>query len=184
MKTSLLLLFLTFLSIKAFSQNLEYRSVDYYLNMVARLEIDEMKKEGLIDDSLNVVKKYRETGKESFNKGGFDKYADIKVKVMQSVFKDYLFQQYVEYNNDIYVLYFSIAGFDDTEWQVLRWDKNDWDKKDKIDLQLVENAKLDYETEVKPYKYTFQPIVSNYDEGPKNLENVRIFIKNNYLIME
>jgi hypothetical protein len=165
MKT--LLLILTLLTTKVFSQNLEYRSVDYYFDMVAKLEIDEMKKEGLIDDSLNVVAKYRETGKESFNEEGVGKYYEIKVKVMRSVFKDYLFQQYVAYNSDVYVLYFSIAGFDDAEWQVLRWHKSDWDKNDKIDLQLVESAKLDYETKEKPYKYKFKPIVFNYDEGQK-----------------
>ena len=184
MKTSFLLLIFTLLSIKAFSQDLEYRSVDYYFDMVAKREIDEMRKEGLLDDSLNVAKKYRELGKESFNEEAAGKYYEIKAKVMQSIFKDYLFQQFVEYNNDVYVLYFSIAGFDDTEWQVLRWNKSDWDRKDKIDLQLVEGAKLAYETKEKTYKYKFQPIVFNYDEGPKNVEDVRIFIKYDYLIME
>ena len=66
----------------------------------------------------------RETGKENFNKIGMDKYYDVKIKVLQSLFKDYLFQQYVEYKNDIYVLYFSMAGFDDTEWQILKWKKS------------------------------------------------------------
>jgi hypothetical protein len=184
MKQIITLLFLTFSSTNSFSQNLEYRSVDYYFDIVEKLELDQLKKEGLIDDNLKIVKKYKEVGKETLNKKGFDKYAEIKVKILQSIFKDYLFQQYVEYKDDVYVLYFSMAGFDDTEWQILKWRKQDWDKSDKIDLRLVEDCKFKFEDKEKTKDCNFTPIAFNYDEGPKNLNNVKIFIKNNFLIME
>lgn len=184
MKQIITLLLLTFSSSNSFSQNLEYRSVDYYFDIVEKLELDQLKKEGIIDDNLKIIGKYKEVGKETLNKKGFDKYTDIKVKILQSIFKDYLFQQYVEYKDDVYVLYFSMAGFDDTEWQILKWRKQDWDKSDKIDLRLVEDCKFKFEDTEKTKDCNFTPIAFNYDEGPKNLNNVKIFIKNNFLIME
>ena len=184
MKQIIALLFLTFLSTNSFSQNLEYRSVDYYFDIVEKLELDQLKKEGIIDDNLKIFGKYKEVGKETLNKKGFDKYAEIKAKILQSIFKDYLFQQYIEYKDDVYVLYFSMAGFDDTEWQILKWQKQDWDKSDKIDLRLVEDCKFKFENNEKTKECNFTPIAFNYDEGPKNLNDVKIFIKNDYLIME
>lgn len=184
MKHQILLLFLIFLSSKSFSQNLEYRSVDYYFDIVEKLELEQLKKEGIINDSLKVVEKYKEVGKETLNKEGFEKYSDIKIKILQSIFKDYLFQQYVEYKDDIYVLYFSMAGFDDTEWQILKWKKQDWNKSDKIDLKLVEDCKFKFEDNEKSKECNFTPIAFNYDEGPKNLNDVKIFIKNDFLVME
>ena len=97
MKHQILLLFLIFLSSKSFSQNLEYRSVDYYFDIVEKLELEQLKKEGIINDSQKVVEKYKKIKKETLNKEGFEKYSDIKIKILQSIFKDYLFQQYVEY---------------------------------------------------------------------------------------
>ncbi|REG99781.1 hypothetical protein [Flavobacterium aquicola] len=184
MKQTITIFFLAFLSSNSFSQNLEYRSVDYYFDIVEKLELDELKKEGILDDNLKIADKYKEAGKEALNKSGFDKYADIKVKILRSIFKDYLFQQCIEYKDDVYVLYFSMAGFDDTEWQILKWRKQDWDKSDKIDLRLVEDCKFKFESDKKTTECNFKPIAFNYDEGPKNLNNVKIFIKNDFLIME
>ena len=184
MKQKITLLLLIFISLKSYSQNLEYRSVDYYFDIVEKSEIEELKKEGLINDSLKVAEKYKENGKESFNKIGMNKYYEIKIKVLQSIFKDYLFQQYIEYKDDVYVLYFSMAGFDDTQWQILKWNKQVWDKSDKIDLRLVEDCKFKFEDNQKTKECNFTPIAFNYDEGPKNLNNVKIFIKNDYLVME
>ena len=172
------------LSFKLHSQNLEYRSVDYYFDMVEKLEVEQLKKEGIINDSLKIIDKYKESGSDQLNKIGFDKYSDIKVKVLQSIFKDYLYQQDLEYKDDVYVLYFSMAGFDDTEWQILKWKKTEWNKSDKIDLRLVEKCKFEFEDNKKTKECNFVPIVFNYDEGPKNLNDIKIFIKNDYLVME
>ncbi|MBP6549799.1 MAG: hypothetical protein KA208_00495 [Flavobacterium sp.] len=184
MKKITIILFLILCTLNSYSQNLEYRSVYYYFDIVGKLELEELKKEGIINDSLKVVEKYKKVGKETLNKEGFDKYADIKVKILQSIFKDYLFQQYIEYKDDVYVLYFSMAGFDDTEWQILKWKKQDWNKSDKIDLRLVEDCKFKFEDNIKTKECDFIPIAFNYDEGPKNLDNVKIFIKNDFLVME
>jgi hypothetical protein len=184
MKSIFLIIILHFFSIKLFSQNLEYRSVNYYFDIVDKLEIEELKKSGLINDSLEVIEKYREKGQKSFNDKALNKYVDIKLNIYQSFFKDYLYQQHIEYQNEVYVLYFTMAGFDDIEWQILRWNKNDWDKSDKIDLRLVQEVKNSKTLDQSIIKYKFEPIIFNYDEGPKNSDNVRLFIKNNYLILE
>lgn len=184
MKKIITLIFLILQSYLSNSQNLEYRSVDYYFDIVKKLELEKLKKEGIINDSLEITEKYREVGKETLNKKGFEKYTDIKVEILQSIFKDYLFQQYIEYKNDIYVLYFSMAGFEDTEWQILKWRKQDWDRSDKIDLRLVDNCKFKFEKNENTKECNFIPIAFNYDEGPKNLKNAKIFIKNDFLIME
>lgn len=177
----LLILLSVFFNANLYSQELDYRDIEYYFEIQDSLEIIELKKEGLIDDSLMVVEKYREVGEEHFNQEAFMKYAEIKMNVMLSMYKDYLYQQHIYYSDDVYVLYFSIAGYDDVQWQILKFEKSVWDKKDKIDGRLVEDCKYDPEN---PEKCIFTPIVFNYDEGPKNLENVKMFIKNDYLVLE
>ncbi|RYZ90398.1 MAG: hypothetical protein EOO68_24600 [Moraxellaceae bacterium] len=62
---------------------------------------------------------------------------------------------------------------DDVEFQIVKWKKQDWPKSDKLSKDIID----------KPNQ-TFQKIAFNYDEGPKNLENVKMFIKNDYLVME
>lgn len=177
----LLILFSAFLHENLYSQELEYRGVEYYFEIQDSLELIELKKEGMIEDSLRVVEKYREAGEEYFNQEAFMRYAEIKMNVMLSLYKDYLYQQHIYHGDDVYVLYFSIAGYDDVQWQILKFKKSNWDKKDKIDRREVEDCKFERKN---PEKCIFTPIVFNYDEGPKNLENVKMFIKNDYLILE
>ena len=184
MKSIILAVILSFFSFYSQSQNLEYRSVDYYFDIVEKAESEQLKKEGIINDKFEILEKYKDSKTGKLNKVGFEKYSDIKVKVLQSIFKDYLYQQDIEYKDDVYVLYFSMAGFDDTEWQILKWKKTDWDKSYKIDLRLVEDCKSKSRSNKTSKQCNFIPIAFNYDEGPKNLENIRIFIKNDHLVME
>ncbi|TRX33988.1 hypothetical protein [Flavobacterium restrictum] len=184
MRRIITFIFLIFTTLNLFSQELKYRGVEYYFDIVKKSEFEELKKVGILNDSLKITEKFKEKGKESFNKIGRDKYFDIKTKVLQSIFKYYLFQQFIEYENDVYILYFSMAGFDDTEWQILKWKKEEWNKNDKIDKKLVENCKFKFEDNETSKECNFTPIAFNYDEGPKNLNDVKIFIKNNFLVME
>ena len=184
MRRIITFIFLIFTTLNLFSQELKYRGVEYYFDIVKKSEFEELKKVGILNDSLKITEKFKEKGKESLNKIGRDKYFDIKTKVLQSIFKDYLFQQFIEYENDVYILYFSMAGFDDTEWQILKWKKEEWNKNDKIDKKLVENCKFKFEDNETSKECNFTPIAFNYDEGPKNLNDVKIFIKNDFLVME
>ncbi|MNR34235.1 hypothetical protein D3C85_1519870 [compost metagenome] len=74
-------------------------------------------------------------------------------------------------------MYFSVAGFDDLEWSILKWKEGKWGNLEKIDKVLVENSKY-----AKNKDFDF--ICFNYDEGPKNMRGVKIFIKKHYLVME
>ena len=89
-------------------------------------------------------------------------------------FKNYLLLQSLEYENFVYAFYFSVAGFDDVEFEVLKWKKENWKGEETVDKRSVyENTNKNVER-----------IAFNYDEGPKNLENPKIFIEKNYLVME
>ena len=89
-----------------------------------------------------------------------------------SFFKDYLFQQKIDYNNDVYVLYFTMAGFDDMQWDIIKWKKENWNGKERLNREKIKKDK------------SIEKILWNYDEGAKNTENIRMFIQNDYLIME
>ncbi|MBK7243523.1 MAG: hypothetical protein IPH98_06630 [Saprospiraceae bacterium] len=101
------------------------------------------------------------------------KYAEIKGDIYLKYYKYYLFLQSINFKDDIYVLYFSVAGFDDVEFQIVKWKKQDWLKSDKLSKDIVDQP-----------NQKFQKVAFNYDEGPKNLKNVRMFVKNDYLVME
>ncbi len=165
---------LSILTISCQSQNkkLEYRSVEFYFRQIAELEIDELVKQKVLIDSITIADKYLDKESEGLNEEGFMKYSDIKMDIYMSFFKDYLYQQHIEYNDNVYVLYFTIAGFDDVEWDIVKWNKSDWDNDDKLSREKLKTDS------------SLTKIFWNYDEGPKNLENVRLFIENDYLVFE
>ncbi len=156
-----------------FAQTDSPRSLEYYFQIVDSLEFVEMKKAGVITDKDSISDQYFDKTNQRLNEKGFMKYADIKKEIYLKYYRDYHFLQSINFNDDIYVLYFSVAGFDDVEFQILKWGKNDWIKSDKLSKDIID----------KPNQ-KFQKVAFNYDEGPKNLENVRIFVKNDYLVME
>ena len=170
----ILILLLTFLTISCQSQTNEIkdRTIDYYFEQIAELEIAELIKQNILIDSLTVSPKYKDSISNGLNDEGFMKYADIKANIYISFFKDYLFMQKVEYKNDLYVLYFTMAGFDDIEFNIFKWEKKDWNGTERLSTEKVKEDN------------SIQKILWNYDEGPKNIENVRVFIKNDYLVME
>lgn len=49
MKQHIIFLFLLFIPLNSYSQHLEYRSVEYYFDIVKKSEIEELKKEGLLN---------------------------------------------------------------------------------------------------------------------------------------
>ncbi len=170
------ILILTLLLIVNYScaQSQKPISIESYFNVVDSLEFSKLKESGIIDKNDKIFSEYREKNSEKLNSKGFEKLANIRAEVYTNYFKDYLLLQSLEYNNDIFAFYFSVAGFDDVEFQILKWNKKNWTGEVKIDKRSV------YEETNK----NFEQIAFNYDEGPKNLENPRIFIKNDYLIME
>ena len=156
-----------------FAQADSTRTLEYYFQIVDRLELVEMKKAGIIIDKDSIADQYFDKTTRRLNEKGFMKYAEVKGDIYLKYYKDYLFLQSVNFKDDIYVLYFSVAGFDDIEFQIVKWKKQDWLKSDKLSKDIID----------KPNQ-KFRKVAFNYDEGPKNLENVKIFVKNDYLIME
>lgn len=149
------------------------RSLEYYFQIVDSLELVEMKRVGIITEKDKISDQYFDKITQSLNEEGFMKYSEIKVEIYRNYYKDYLYLQSINFKDDIYVLYFSIAGFDDVEFQIVKWKKQDWHKSDKLSKNLVDKS-----------NQKFQKVAFNYDEGPKNLENVKMFVENDYLVME
>ena len=165
---------LSILTISCQSQNqeLEYRSVEFYFDQIAEIEINELIEQKILIDSTTIADKYLNKETERLNKDGSMKYMEIRMKVYQSFFKDYLYQQHLEYGNNVYVLYFTIAGFDDVEWDIVKWNKSDWENDDKLSREKLKSDS------------SLTKIFWNYDEGPKNMENIKLFIENDYLVFE
>ncbi|MBK6346525.1 MAG: hypothetical protein IPF68_11415 [Bacteroidales bacterium] len=172
-KISILTLTLLLTSKLIFAQADSIRTLEYYFQIVDSLELVEMKKAGVITDKDSVADQYFDKTNQGLNEKGFMKYAEIKGDIYLKYYRDYLFLQSINFKDDIYVLYFSVAGFDDVEFQIVKWKKQDWHKSDKLSKDIVD----------KPNQ-KFQKVAFNYDEGPKNLENVKMFVKNDYLVME
>lgn len=172
-KYVLLTFILLLISNLMFAQVDSTRTLDYYFNEVDSLEYSAMKKAGLITEENSLAEEYLDKETQRINEKGFLKYLEIKGDIYVKYFRDYHFLQSVYFKDNVYVLYFSIAGTDDIEFQIVGWKQKDWMKSEKLSKEIIDA----------PYQ-KFQKIAFNYDEGPKNLENVRIFLKNDYLIME
>jgi hypothetical protein len=172
-RISIVTLVLLLTSKLAFAQVDSTRTPEYYFKIVDSLELVEMKRAGVITDKGSVADQYLDKATQRLNEEGFRKYGEIKVDIYLKFYKDYLFLQSLSFKDDIYVLYFSVAGFDDIEFQIVKWKKQDWLKSGKLSKEIMD----------KPNQ-KFQMVAFNYDEGPKNLENVRMFVKNDYLVME
>lgn len=172
-RISILTLILLLTSKLIFAQAESTRTLEYYFRIVDSLEFVEMKRAGIITDKDSIADQYCDKTTQRLNEKGFMKYAGIKGDIYLEYYKDYLFLQSVNFRDDIYVLYFSVAGFDDVEFQIIKWKKQDWHQSDKLSKDIID----------KPNQ-KFQKVAFNYDEGPKNLENVKMFVKNDYLVME
>lgn len=173
MKQKFTIFILLFLSKLVLAQIEKKIPIDKYFSIVDSLEFHKLKENGIIDGNNKIVKQYKEKNSETINEKGFEKLANIRAEVYMNYFKNYLLLQNLQYENDVYALYFSVAGFDDVEFQILKWKKENWKDFETIDKLTIDNP-----------NQNFEKIAFNYDEGTKNLDNVRIFIQNDYLIME
>ena len=174
MKGNIIVLILIFLVNFLSAQTEKKISIEHYFNTVDSLEFNKLKQEGIINSENKITREYKEKDSETLNEKGFEKLTYIRADVYVNYFKNYLLLQSLEYENFVYAFYFSVAGFDDVEFEVLRWKKENWKGEETVDKRsLYENTNKNVER-----------IAFNYDEGPKNLENPKIFIEKNYLVME
>jgi len=79
----ILILLLTFLTISCQSQTnkIKDKTIDYYFEQIAELEIAELLKQNILIDSLTVSPKYKDSISNGLNEEGFMKYADIKANI-------------------------------------------------------------------------------------------------------
>lgn len=166
------LLFFALILFSLNAQELKYRDVNYYFDQVAKLEIEQLLEQGVLLDSSTISEQYIDKESGRLNEDGFLRYADIKMHVYRSFFKDYLYQQHLEYGENVYVLYFTVGGFDDLEWNIVKWEEANWLNEDKLSFERLESDS------------TLQKLFWNYDEGPKNIENIKLFIENDFLVFE
>ncbi|MGJ8683958.1 MAG: hypothetical protein ACSHWW_05005 [Nonlabens sp.] len=154
------------------SQDIKPRSCHYYLQEANKLEFQELLDAQVILDSVTIAPAYLDSATKYLNKEGSEKYLEIKMQILSNYFNDYLYLQHVIHKENVYVLFFSLAGFDDMSWDIVKFTKENYQVHERFrDFNGVDEK-------------SFKHILSNYDEGPKNDENVRIFIINNYLVME
>ncbi|RZJ87293.1 MAG: hypothetical protein EOO20_16400 [Chryseobacterium sp.] len=176
----LITLLLQGILLNTYAQEAEYHGVDAYLDTLHQLETEALKKEGLLDSSgLRIAKQYRKPGKECFTPEAYVRYESITMDVRLSFFKDFMYQQHIMYNDEAYVLYFSMDNNEDAEWQILKFDKGSWHKETRISKQHIAYCSIGSGKQC-----DFQPIAFKYREGNRNLENVKMFVKNDFLVLE
>ena len=94
---------LSILALGCQSQELEFRSVESYFDQIAQIEFNELTELGVLIDSVTIADKFKDKESGGLNQKGFEKYADVKMEVYQSFFKDYLYQQHLPYNDKVFV---------------------------------------------------------------------------------
>lgn len=147
--------------------------IEKYFATLDSLEYLKLKEQGVITQQDSIASEYQDQETKRLNSKGFEKYTEIKAEVYMSFFKNLLLLQTLNYKSDVYALYFSVAGFDDIEFQILKWKKENWNNFETINKITIDES-----------NQNFEKVAFNYDEGPKNLDDVKIFIQNDYLIME
>lgn len=131
-----------------------------------------MKRADITTDNDRIADQYFNKSSQSMNEKGFIKYAKIKRNPYLKYYIDNSLQS-TNFIDDSYVLYFSLTGFDDVKFQIVKWKKYNCLKSEKLGRDIVD----------KPNQ-KFQKIAFDYEEGSKNSEKVKIFVKNDFLVME
>jgi hypothetical protein len=185
---NLTIIIFTLISIGCKSQDvLEPRTVEYYFEQLKNSSTEYLKNANALNDSLQLKNEYFETinGKRRFNDKGISIYTESRMNAHKKIFSTWNYQNHITKENYTYVLYFSIAGFEDLEWKVVRFKKDKWNNQEALNKkELKELAWKIEDNEIQKDSVDFIPIFFNWDEGPKNTENVKLFIKNDYLVLE
>lgn len=187
MKHTLTITILFFSLISKSQDTLQTRKVDYYFELLNHLILDNLKIENALDDSLKLKAYYFEYqhGEKKLNQRGLDIYYKAKEDAHKKLFKDWHYLEHVIKDKYVYGLYFSIAGFEDLEWQVVRIKKDKWMNQEKLDKEEMKNISyntINNKSEID--NQSILPLFFNWDEGPKNMDHIKIFIQNDYLVLE
>ncbi len=155
------------------AQEMEDRTIFYYQEKLSHLIEEEMIAQKILLNSTTISDEYKDPKTNRLTREGKMKAMLLRVPIYESFFTDALYYlQKVTYKDDVYALYFTLAGFDDISWYIIKTSKADWQGKEKLSQKGVEQDNA------------ITTILWNYDEDPKNTENTRLFIRNHYLVME
>lgn len=127
-------------------------------------------------------------GKANMNEAGFEIFVDARVEAQEvhSYLNDYWnYLNHIEYDGHVYAAYFHLAGMDDLNYSVFKFRKSEWQNQERILNEkrspLSDNLIHD-ETEFQKKGYTM--VILNYDEGPKNHDNLKLHVKHDLLVFE
>lgn len=166
-----IIILFTFLNCTSQENKLANRDVVYYFKEAKKLEFKERNRQKLTIDSVTIAPEYVDSITKKMNYKGSVLLQDIKEKVLKSYYEDYLYLQQIQYKNKTYALYFTMLSLYDIEFIVFEYDRKNGDIKERINRKTFDLLK------------NVLKINWNYEEAPKNkLQEVAIFIKNNYLV--
>ncbi|MFV0530149.1 MAG: hypothetical protein ACK5MD_01780 [Flavobacteriales bacterium] len=152
-KTKFLTIILILISFFAFGQTEIKIPIEKYFAEVDSLEYTKLKEHGILTQQDSIASEYQDAETKKLNSKGFEKYFEIKQEIYLDFYKNLLLLQTLNYSGDVYALYFSIAGFDDVEFQILKWKKENWKNFEVIDKRTIDNP-----------NQSFKKIAFNYDE--------------------
>ena len=79
------------MSFNFYSQQLKYRSVDYYLGDFKKIEMKKLQEKELLNHNFNIVPRFKKKGKNGLNEAGQNLYFEVKTNLLKSYFRDYLY---------------------------------------------------------------------------------------------
>lgn len=182
-----LLLATLLISLNGLCQNtLKPRTVNYYLTALKTEMTNNLKANDALGSDSKLKAEYFEVknGKKNLTEEGVKLYSDAKVKAHKTLFRSWNYMQHLSKGDFVYTLYFSIAGFEDLEWMIVRWKKDQWKNQETITRKALKQIQEDIASGKCIDDYNYAPIVYNYDEGPSNFDPVNLIIKDQYLVLE
>jgi hypothetical protein len=171
MKYAVLMVFWLFcLCSVAQKQELAPRTVGFYLNESDSLEFTALLDQKILLDSTTLDPRYLDSTTGTCNMDGYLEIMKTRMAVLSEYYDGFLLMQKLKYKDD--VLYFSLAGFDDMQWDIYRWKAASWNNEPKLTYEQIASDS------------SITRILWNYDEATKITKDIRIFIENDYLVME
>lgn len=167
--------------------SLKPRQVQYYLNIIKNEIQTDLQNKNVLNDSLKLKDKFftNKNNKKTLTNEGIKVRYEPMIKAMKKHFITWNYLNHIADDKYVYVLYFSMAGFNDMEWQAVRFKKSAWENQEKIDKKELENLKSQIKNgQIKIDKTKYFPLFFNYDEGDANHKNIKFFIKNRFLVLE
>lgn len=162
-------------------------TVEQYMTEYKSLVNKNLQKKNALTDSMKLKSEYFDdhNGKMRINRNGIEVYSEAQIEAHDKMFQRWNYINHLEHNDFVYAIYFTIMGMDDMSWQVVRFKEDHWHNQKELPLEnksplskYLEFSKSEFE------EIGRNTIIYNYDEGETNIENGRIFIKNNYLVFE